>query len=169
MKVVDSDANGSDNIIKRTIPLTPSYNKELKLKEAKRSERKARQQKKKPGLNSKQRRALRIYELPKDCQKYSNFVPLHVLWQEYMRTLVENLAPAQQAQRLSSADFHGAIITVIKSKCPSLVGTRGIVVQETKNLLRIITPDDIFKFIWEPASLLAERAGGTYHPGENFH
>ncbi|KAJ1656449.1 RNase P/RNase MRP complex subunit [Dispira simplex] len=147
MKVVDGNAGGSDNIIKRTLPLTPSYNKELKRKEAKKAERKARQQKKKTSLNSKQRRALRVYELPKDCQKYANFSPLHVLWQEYMRSLVENLAPTQQVQRISSADFHGGIVTIVKSKCPSLVGTQGIVVQETKNLLRIITPDDVFKSI----------------------
>ncbi|KAJ1648776.1 RNase P/RNase MRP complex subunit [Dispira simplex] len=132
MKVVDGNAGGSDNIIKRTLPLTPSYNKELKRKEAKKAERKARQQKKKTGLNSKQRRALRVYELAKDCQKYANFAPLHALWQEYMRSLVENLAPAQQVQRISSADFHGGIVTIV---------------QETKNLLRIITPDDVFKSI----------------------
>ena len=36
-------------------------------------------------------------------------------------------------------------MTVARSKCPSLVGFTGIVVQETKNTFNIITKDDQMK------------------------
>jgi len=48
-------------------------------------------------------------------------------------------------ERLLKADYHGSIITVTRAKCPSLVGASGIVLQETKNTLKIITKDDRLK------------------------
>lgn len=42
-------------------------------------------------------------------------------------------------QVLVSADFHGAEVEVVRSRCVSRVGLRGIVVRDTKFTFEIIT------------------------------
>lgn len=44
-------------------------------------------------------------------------------------------------QKLLKADYHGSIIEVTKTKCPSLLGQKGIMLQETKNTWKIIRED----------------------------
>lgn len=46
------------------------------------------------------------------------------------------------ADKLTKADYHGAMICVARSKCPSLVGVSGIVLQETEHTFRIMCQDD---------------------------
>ena len=47
--------------------------------------------------------------------------------------------------QLIKADFHGAKISIDRSKCPSLVGVTGIVIQDTKNTFRICGMDNIIR------------------------
>ena len=54
-----------------------------------------------------------------------------------------NMAAAQE--KLLKADFHGSCVTVQKSKCPSYIGVSGIVLQETRNMFKVITKDDQVK------------------------
>ncbi|XP_061132080.1 ribonuclease P protein subunit p29 isoform X4 [Syngnathus typhle] len=54
-------------------------------------------------------------------------------------------SPHSVQQKLLKADFHGAIITVVRSKCPSYVGTTGILIQEFKHVFKMITKQDKFK------------------------
>ncbi|KAG8706800.1 hypothetical protein FRC09_002197 [Ceratobasidium sp. 395] len=66
--------------------------------------------------------------------------------------------------KLVKADFHGSKLTgksplllqytklnegltVKASKCPTLVGVSGIVIEETANVFRVITPDDRVKVL----------------------
>ncbi|KAJ1675251.1 RNase P/RNase MRP complex subunit [Spiromyces aspiralis] len=84
-------------------------------------------------LSAREQRALKVYDIPKDKQS---------LWVQYIMGLLSGANANACAQKLIKADYHGAIITVNKSKCPSYVGHTGIVVQETKQLFRIITQDD---------------------------
>lgn len=48
----------------------------------------------------------------------------------------------QLHQRIGKADYHGCLLMVTRSKIPSLVGVKGIVVLETKNTFQIICEDD---------------------------
>lgn len=48
-------------------------------------------------------------------------------------------------QQLMKADYHGAKISVVKTKCPSLARMQGIIIQDTKNVFRIISPDNIIR------------------------
>lgn len=48
----------------------------------------------------------------------------------------------QLNNKLYRADFHGALVTVIQSKCPSYVGLTGIIVMETKNVFKILGQDN---------------------------
>jgi len=50
-------------------------------------------------------------------------------------------------QQLMKADFHGANITIYKSRCASLVGLTGIVVQDTKKTFRICGTDNHIRSI----------------------
>lgn len=53
---------------------------------------------------------------------------------------------AQSAgSKLASADYHGAKIMVVRSRCTSLVGLAGIVVRDTKFTFQIITQKDELK------------------------
>ncbi|XP_060715222.1 ribonuclease P protein subunit p29 isoform X1 [Tachysurus vachellii] len=101
------------------------------------------------GLNAKERRALRVFKLKPEHQKYDLFLPLHGLWKQYITELCNGLRPDNNPQvmqqKLLKADFHGAVLTVVRSKCPSYVGSTGILVQELKHVFKIITKENRLK------------------------
>ncbi|XP_062997413.1 ribonuclease P protein subunit p29 [Elgaria multicarinata webbii] len=113
--------------------------------------RKRQKKKKKKGFSAKQRRDMRLFEIQPEQQRYEIFVPLHELWKQYIRDLCNGLRPEAQPQmiqaKLLKADFHGALVTVTKSKCPSYVGITGIILQEMKHVFKIITKEDKLKVI----------------------
>lgn len=45
-------------------------------------------------------------------------------------------------ERIAKADYHGCLLMVTRSKCPAYIGSKGIVVLETKNTFQIICEDD---------------------------
>ena len=109
----------------------------------------ARAQKPKP-LSARQRRTLGLHDLPRDRQKYAVFEPLHALWLGYVRELLAgDLYTGSQAAagKLSSADFHGALLEVTRSRCPSRVGIRGIVVKDSRFVFEVVTPKDQLKIV----------------------
>uniref|UniRef100_A0A3B4V9J0 Ribonuclease P protein subunit p29 n=1 Tax=Seriola dumerili TaxID=41447 RepID=A0A3B4V9J0_SERDU len=108
-----------------------------------------RSSKKAKGLNACQKRALKIFQIKPEHQRYKLFLSLHELWRQYIIDLCGGLKPTCSPQfvqqKLLKADFHGAIITVVRSKCPSYVGTTGILIQEFKHVFKIITEEDRLK------------------------
>jgi ribonuclease P protein subunit POP4 len=62
--------------------------------------------------------------------------------QQKNRTLVSALA---HGSKLVSADFHGAEVEVVRSRCSGRVGLKGIVVRDTKFTFVIVTPKDEVK------------------------
>jgi ribonuclease P protein subunit POP4 len=46
---------------------------------------------------------------------------------------------------LASADMHGAMVEVVRSRCVSRVGVRGIVVRDCKHVFEIVTRGDCVK------------------------
>ncbi|KAJ1667657.1 RNase P/RNase MRP complex subunit [Coemansia sp. RSA 1813] len=103
-------------------------------------------------ITSKEKRAFKIYDIPKEAQRYELFLPLHKLWSQYITSLTGDkpiekvMKDRKQCQnilsRLLKADMHGAIVSVDKAKCPNYIGIKGIVAQETKNVFKIITLDN---------------------------
>lgn len=89
--------------------------------------------------------------------KYLDLLPLHQLWLKYMREMLgdkpftcipkDPVNPSWENinQQLIKADFHGAKISIDKSRCPTLVGIEGIVIQDTKNSFRICGTDNIVR------------------------
>ena len=51
--------------------------------------------------------------------------------------------------KLASADFHGAELEVVRSKCVGRVGCKGIVVKDTKFTFEMITRDNVLKSVWK--------------------
>ncbi|XP_053085540.1 ribonuclease P protein subunit p29 [Pangasianodon hypophthalmus] len=126
------------------------------------------------GLNAKERRALRVFELKPEHQKYELFLPLHHLWKQYITDLCNGLRPESNPQvmqqKLLKADFHGAILTVVRSKCPSYVGSTGILVQELKHVFKIITKENRLKIIPKRNSVFSVEMGDfvTHIYGSKF-
>lgn len=103
-------------------------------------------------LTAREKRELKLFEIQPEQQRYDMYVPLHELWNDYIRDLLKLDKATERSnptleERLLRADYHGSIITVTRAKCPSLVGACGIVLQETKNTLKIIAKDDRVKTI----------------------
>ncbi len=90
-------------------------------------------------MGSREARRHKLHDIPKEQQRYAAFVPLHEAWTAYARQRLSGKAPEAAADEL---DLTGCIVEVIRSTCPSLVGIRGIVVHNLKNMFRIITPRD---------------------------
>ncbi|KAG8628036.1 hypothetical protein KVT40_003909 [Elsinoe batatas] len=59
----------------------------------------------------------------------------------------KKLSPDFVGPMLSSADFHGAVVRVVRSGCVSRVGIRGIVVKDTKFTFEIVTKRDQVKVV----------------------
>ncbi|KAH7068847.1 Rof/RNase P-like protein [Paraphoma chrysanthemicola] len=124
------------------------------LNERKEQARKRSKNKPRP-LSAAQKRKLCLNEIPKEQQRYAIYEPLHNLWVGYMREVLGlsdvdravYLTPASSGQMLSSADMHGALFRVVRSRCVSRVGLEGIVVRDTRFTFDIITKKNVVKAI----------------------
>jgi ribonuclease P protein subunit POP4 len=146
-----------DKVVQRPLYLKPTPKDESEpnsrdLRQKARETAKLRKRKS-PGkprpLSAKQKRALQIYKIPREQQKYDIYVPLHRLWGGYMREILSLdkpdsgygrfNEPRNAGPQLTSADNHGALVEVVRSRCVSRVGVKGIVVRDTKSTFEIIT------------------------------
>ncbi|EDN03039.1 ribonuclease P complex subunit Pop4 [Histoplasma capsulatum] len=113
-----------------------------------------RKQKPKP-LSAREKRITGIYNLPKDEMKYDIFKGLHQMWIEYMHDVLDlnrdnpqtYINPLTHGSLLASADFHGAELEVVRSRCVSRVGLKGIVVRDSKFAFVVVTEKDEAKTI----------------------
>ncbi|XP_022669728.1 ribonuclease P protein subunit p29-like isoform X3 [Varroa destructor] len=110
-------------------------------------------------LTARDRKTLGIFEIETGDVTYDTFLKVHDLWKGYFREAVgtERTQSAVEAlqRSLMKADYTGCHFVVAASKCASLVGTTGLVVQETKNCFRIITKTDRILCIPKKGSLFA--------------
>lgn len=132
-----------------TTPNARTYRRQVRLaKEARRKKT----VKPKP-LSAKEKKALGIHETTKEDQKYSIFEPLHELWVGHMQEILGANAESFKAVNLGSAailcsaDYHGAHLEVVRSRCPSRIGLRGIVIRDTKYTFEIITTSNALKVV----------------------
>jgi len=91
-------------------------------------------------LNAKLRR--KLYKLSKDEKSkitYKVMERIHLIWIQYSRMV---LATPGEQSNVFKLDLHGCLISCTASRNPTLVGSKGIVVQETKNTFLIICDTD---------------------------
>ena len=106
-------------------------------------------------LSAKERHISGVYDIPENSRKYELYLPLHEMWLGYMREIL-GLKEGESAfvtanssgSKLASADYHGAKIMVVKSRCSSMVGLAGIVVRDTKFTFQCITEQNALKSEW---------------------
>ncbi|KAG0299932.1 RNase P/RNase MRP complex subunit [Linnemannia gamsii] len=115
--------------------------------DAKETQRRRKRANKAKVLTAKEKRQLNVYDIPLASRKYELFEPLHQLWKGYVEELFGSSNPLAFTQKLLKADFHGALITVARSKCPTFIGVSGIVAQETENVFKIITPNNALRVV----------------------
>lgn len=126
-----------------------------------RKQGKARRRQRPKPLSAKEKRITGVYEIPKDSQKNEVYTPLYRMWLRYIWEILgvvkgkQNWVTAQGAgTKIASADFHGAKLMVVRSKCVSLVGLKGVVVRDTKFTFQIITEKNELKSKSSLVSLL---------------
>lgn len=110
-------------------------------------------------LSARQKRVSGLYDISKEECKYEVFKGLHELWVQYMQEVlgIEKSANASNngrplvisgyahGSKLVSADYHGAEVEVVRSRCAGRVGAKGIVVRDTKFTFVIVTEKDVVK------------------------
>jgi ribonuclease P protein subunit POP4 len=130
--------------LKPTEPDTAQQARRL-ARQLKLSKLKEKKKKNKPApLSARQKRALMLYEIPKSEQKYEIYEPLNRMWIGYIQEvlgLVEGggMVTSAAAAKLCSADFHGAELEVVRSRCVSRVGVKGIVVKDSRFVFEVVT------------------------------
>ncbi|KAJ6443167.1 GYF domain-containingprotein [Purpureocillium lavendulum] len=145
----------ADKILHRTLHLRPSSPPPAVVN-ARAARRKARETAKakskirpKP-LSSRERRQLGLHDIPRDGHKYDIYEPLNALWRGYAREVLGNdifTGGPTAAAKLASAELHGALAEVVRSRCPGRVGIQGIVVRDRKFVLEIITKKTGLKLV----------------------
>ncbi|KAI0429538.1 RNase P/MRP, p29 subunit [Xylaria sp. FL1042] len=150
----------SDKIQHRPLFLKPSSPPPSTARDARRAARNEKQKRAKAlkprPLSARERRRLQLYRLPKEGRTYSIFAPLNDLWVGYIREILgSELYNGGQgaAAKLSAADFHGAEVEVSRSRCPSRVGVRGIVVKDSRFTFEIITRQNQIKTLPKEGTL----------------
>ncbi|KAJ4301662.1 hypothetical protein N0V90_003755 [Kalmusia sp. IMI 367209] len=122
---------------------------------ARRAKLRARSALKPRPLSAAKKRALGLLEIPREQQNYNIYEGLHKLWTGYMAEILGLAGEGAKAyvtansagQMLASADMHGALISVVRSRCVSRVGLKGIVVRDTKFTFEIITKKNEVKAV----------------------
>jgi ribonuclease P protein subunit POP4 len=133
----------------------PTLNARSKRQHDRLKKQRAQYKSKKPKpLSAKQKRALCLYDIPKEQQKYAIYEPMHQMWLAYMRSILNltdgkrtHVEPQDAGPFLASADYHGALVEVVRSRCGSRVGLQGIVVKDTKFTFEIVTKKDEVKIV----------------------
>jgi len=120
-------------------------------------------------LSATQRRKLGLYDVPREGQKYATFEPLHQLWVAYVQEILGSeiyTGGEAAAAKLSSADFHGAEVEVVRSKCVSRVGIKGIVIKDSKFAFEVITRKNKLKLVPKEGTVFRLEVPAPATPGD---
>jgi ribonuclease P protein subunit POP4 len=156
-----AEALYTERVVKRplytrtTSPIPSGRATRRQAQNARKAKARARSALKPRPLSAAQKRALGLIEIPKAQQKYEIYEGLHTLWAGYMAEILglggeggkAFVTPGSAGQQLASADMHGAIVEVVRSRCPSRVGLKGIVVRDTKFTFDVITAKNKVKAV----------------------
>jgi ribonuclease P protein subunit POP4 len=75
---------------------------------------------------------------------------LNKLWQGYINEVLGSdvfTGGPNTAAKLASAEFHGAVVKVVRSRCPGRVGIKGIVVRDRKHVMEVVTKNRGVKMV----------------------
>lgn len=126
-------------------------------------------------LTTRQLRQSKLLKIDKKHVMYELYQPLAELWKDYISDVinfdkVRDRDRQDVAKRLMNADLHGACLHVTQSRCSSLVGISGIVLQETKNAFVLVTSCNKLKTVPKQNSVFSLDVHGHLFTiyGSNF-
>lgn len=91
-------------------------------------------------LNSRIRKTLyRIDSEEKQKMRYTKFEQVHQLWLQYAGQVLADTQAGSDRLAVFRMDLHGCKLTCSASRNPNLVGSKGIVVQESRNTFLVIS------------------------------
>lgn len=100
----------ADKVMKEMKPIYIDRAHTFVKEEDKKAEKKKQRNRKERKLTAREKRQLKVYDIPKEAHQYRLFEPLNQLWQGYMSKLLSQ-GQANFEQKLIRADFHGATLT----------------------------------------------------------
>lgn len=160
------DLKNSNSNIREINTYTRFKNEHEKLKSTLRNEQ----------HKTKARKLASIVTVNRNELKYADYLKLNNLWNSYMDSQFKNEKPNseeiitkafeshhpsydQLSGTFSKSDFHGALVEVLRSKNPSLVQRKGIILKDTQNSFTILSEDNlsrtipkrnsVFRFHWK--------------------
>ncbi|KAH7825329.1 putative ribonuclease P protein subunit POP4 [Monocercomonoides exilis] len=99
-------------------------------------------------LSRIEKKALGLLTVEKSGLKYTDFLETNGAWKNYIQTIVGSVKNKNEfSSKMIHAEMNGAMIEVVRSKCSSLVGLKGIVIQETQRTFVIITEKNSTKVV----------------------
>ena len=146
--VPKSDAHNIESELKKDFVLAKTRSKEQKAKKPIRKKSKI--------LTRKEKRALGFFGIPRNSVQYRDMLEVNAVWSEYITEVLELSTPVpefgskhweQFTQTLYKADLHGSMLQVVRSKCPSYIGKKGICIMDTKNTFKIVSINNIITTI----------------------
>ncbi|CAG9791610.1 unnamed protein product [Diatraea saccharalis] len=159
------------NFLKSSVPKSEVANVEAELKKdfvlgikkSKNLKQKARKKKSK-NLTRREKKALGFYNISRNSMKYEDLLPMHLMWSDYMFNVldIEKLSGIPECyskgwdnftQSFYRADFHGSMLEVVRSKCPSYVGKKGICIMDTRYTFKMISKDNVITTIPKQSSV----------------
>lgn len=169
LEIKDESSQSIVNFLKSHAPKSDGYNIETELKKdfllaKKKSKDKKKKQKRKKSkvLTRKEKKALGFYSIPRNSVQFKDMLALNEIWTEYISEMLElekqvpdmlSKTWDQFTQTFYKADFHGAMMEVARSKCPSYVGKKGICIMDTKNTFKIVSEDNVVTTIPKKGSV----------------
>ncbi|KAF2010083.1 RNase P/MRP, p29 subunit [Aaosphaeria arxii CBS 175.79] len=159
-----ADRYYEERVVRRTLFLRPTSpepsaraTRRRILNEKKEKAKKRKNLKPRP-LSAAKKRQLGLSEIPKEQRKWAIYEPLHNLWLGYMKEILglQGVASGEKKSHvhvdhagamIGSADMHGAMLEVVRSRCVSRVGLKGIVVRDSQHVFEIITKGNVLKTI----------------------
>lgn len=114
--------------------------------------KKSKHKKKTKCLTRVEKKTLGFYSIARNSIKYCDVQPMNEIWTGYMTQILNLDKPIPSCnskswdnftQTLYKADFHGSILEVVRSKCPSYIGKIGICVMDTRNTFKIVSKDNV--------------------------
>jgi ribonuclease P protein subunit POP4 len=123
------------------------------------------QQRKKLVLTAKTKKRLGMFKLSKDAKlDYNKYLKINEVWCNYAAACLLTCLPKTMPTRdesemgsilseesalncLKQIDYHGALLTVTRSNCRTLVGLSGVVLQDRRNVFFILNKNNEVKVV----------------------
>jgi len=132
-------------------------------------------------LSGKEKRELGLnHSIQRDTKglNFNIMRGLNRMWNEYIQQVLNldstsssssassSSSSLSSEQRFLKSDWHGSSILCIRSRCPSFVHLSGLLLQETSELMRILTVRNEVKSVMKRGSVFQIRVGQVDENGE---